>query len=651
MTAAVEIAPERLAAEVAETFADNRELCVTSDVADRVRDEWAARDGLAGAVASSGPANFRAVLASLVRRCCSVLPPAVDASEAHDDASTGVLELAPEEALEAVVADRRFAPIRVAVGPKVAPSLGDEPRPPARPYSSEVPLTDLGPLLAELLFHELGLAIPALAFIVDPALPEGSFRFQINDLRFPPLSGLRADEAMVNADPSTLADLGMRGRLGLHPTHGGATTIVRVDDDDLSKLGSEGHATWGPEGYVSLALARELRRHAGALLLPQGVVLHLSHLRTIQPATVEPALNRFGQHFITALLRRLLDEHVSIRDLAGILEAMLAVDGRVVTIRRGDRLVTPNRATLWQAPEGVALSAAGVGEYADCVRRHLRLQLTRQHADVAGELPTMAVDGRLEALLRESASGPLDDTQRNEIGRHMRTAWPSLSRFTTSPAVLTTSDVRQALQAVVVRQAPLMPVLSRDELAPYTRTTTVGRINWPEGPGEEEAVAAPIDETRDRVASMLARIVGPVEVDSDGDLTFVYESARIFVGVRPFGDASSVVSVFAITNVGLTPSDALARFVAIHGSDWLFGHLSMVERDGMARLIFNHTLLGDYLDREELEVAVAAVATTAARLDDEIKEQFGGQTVSELMQGDVSEPRPTSDWGVLPPAT
>jgi hypothetical protein len=586
-----------------------------------------------------------------VRRCCSVLPPAVDASEAHDDASTGVLELAPEEALEAVVADRQFVPIRVAVGPKVAPSLGDEPRPPARPYSSEVPLTDLGPLLAELLFHELGLAIPALAFIVDPALPEGSFRFQINDLRFPPLSGLRADEAMVNADPSTLADLGMRGRLGLHPTHGGATTIVRVDDDDLSKLGSEGHATWGPEGYVSLALARELRRHAGALLLPQGVVLHLSHLRTIQPATVEPALNRFGQHFITAVLRRLLDEHVSIRDLAGILEAMLAVDGRVVTIRRGDRLVTPNRATLWQAPEGVALSAAGVGEYADCVRRHLRLQLTRQHADVAGELPTMAVDGRLEALLRESASGPLDDTQRNEIGRHMRTAWPSLSRFTTSPAVLTTSDVRQALQAVVVRQAPLMPVLSRDELAPYTRTTTVGRINWPEGPGEEEAVAAPIDETRDRVASMLARIVGPVEVDSDGDLTFVYESARIFVGVRPFGDASSVVSVFAITNVGLTPSDALARFVAIHGSDWLFGHLSMVERDGMARLIFNHTLLGDYLDREELEVAVAAVATTAARLDDEIKEQFGGQTVSELMQGDVSEPRPTSDWGVLPPAT
>jgi FHIPEP family/Putative bacterial sensory transduction regulator len=648
MTAPVEIAPERLAAEVAETIADNRELCVTADVADRLQEEWAAGDGLARAAASLGPADFRALLTSLVRRCCSVSPLAVGASEAHGDASTGVPAMAPDEAVEAVVADRQFAPIPVSVGPKVARSLGHEPRPPARPYSSEVPLADLGPLLAELVFDQLGLAIPAVTSIVDPTLPEGSFRFQINDLRFPPLPGLRADEAMVNADPSTLASLGVGGRPGLHPTHGGAATIVRVDDQDLSKLGSEGHATWGPEGYVSLALAREVRRHAGALLLPQAVVLHMSHLRTLQPATVEPALTRFGQHFITAVLRRLLDEHVSIRDLAGILEGMLAVDGGMVANRRGNRLVTPNRATLWQAREGVDLSAPGVGEYADCVRRHLRLQLTRQHAGLAVELPTITVDERLEARLRESPSGPLDDTQRNEIGRRLRTAWPSLSRFTTSPAVLTSSDVRQALRAVVARQAPLMPVLSRDEVAPYTRTTTVGRINSPEGPGEEDEVAAPIEETRDRVASMLAQIVGPVQVDQDGDLTFPFESTRVYVSVRPFGEASSVVSVFAITNVGLTPSDALAKFVATHGSDWLFGHLAMAEHEGMARLIFNHTLLGDYLDREELEVAVAAVATTADRLDDEIKEQFGGQTMSELSQGDSSERRPTSGWGMLP---
>ena len=41
--------------------------------------------------------------------------------------------------------------------------------------------------------------------------------------------------------------------------------------------------------------------------------------------------------------------------------------------------------------------------------------------------------------------------------------------------------------------------------------------------------------------------------------------------------------------------------------------------------MFSHTLLGDYLDPEELRSAIGAVATTGNDLDDEVQDRFGGE--------------------------
>ncbi len=45
---------------------------------------------------------------------------------------------------------------------------------------------------------------------------------------------------------------------------------------------------------------------------------------------------------------------------------------------------------------------------------------------------------------------------------------------------------------------------------------------------------------------------------------------------------------------------------------------------------WTHTLLGDYLDEEELHNAVGAVVTTADRLDDELQSRFGGKRSEDL---------------------
>jgi hypothetical protein len=147
-------------------------------------------------------------------------------------------------------------------------------------------------------------------------------------------------------------------------------------------------------------------------------------------------------------------------------------------------------------------------------------------------------------------------------------------------------------------------------------------------------MARSTSETRDGVASMLAGIVGRVELDADGDLSFPHESTRIHVGVRAFGEGSHVVNVYAITNVDVALSPELYRYVATHGSDWVFGHLALIEgEDGKGLLIFRETLLADYLDAGELQTAVVMVAITADQVDDQIKEQFGGRLATDAAVG------------------
>ncbi len=77
-------------------------------------------------------------------------------------------------------------------------------------------------------------------------------------------------------------------------------------------------------------------------------------------------------------------------------------------------------------------------------------------------------------------------------------------------------------------------------------------------------------------------------------------------------------------NVPATPE--VFKYVALNADNYTFGHLSAYEDDhGSLTLYFSHTLLGDYLDQEELDTAIGAVLNTANDLDDELQKQFGGK--------------------------
>ncbi|MBM4437680.1 MAG: YbjN domain-containing protein [Actinobacteria bacterium] len=137
-----------------------------------------------------------------------------------------------------------------------------------------------------------------------------------------------------------------------------------------------------------------------------------------------------------------------------------------------------------------------------------------------------------------------------------------------------------------------------------------------------------VDELRGVLESYLNEHFGAYHVDDEGDFFIEYESARVFVCPRTWsgeGQSHTVVQLFSVTNVDVPVTDELTRFLATQNLNLLFGHFAL--RDD--QVWFGHTLLGDFLDADELVTALSTVARTANRYDEEIKERFGGRLYTE----------------------
>jgi hypothetical protein len=138
-----------------------------------------------------------------------------------------------------------------------------------------------------------------------------------------------------------------------------------------------------------------------------------------------------------------------------------------------------------------------------------------------------------------------------------------------------------------------------------------------------------VAEVKERVQRILTE-KGTIEVDGDGDFTFASGSTRTFIHVHELSDGSTAVLVWAPVLMDPTPSPELFEYVATEGSRWVFGRLALKRYDsGSSQLLFEHSILGDYLDPEELHWAVGAVANTADDLDDELQPKFGGRKFSD----------------------
>jgi hypothetical protein len=136
-----------------------------------------------------------------------------------------------------------------------------------------------------------------------------------------------------------------------------------------------------------------------------------------------------------------------------------------------------------------------------------------------------------------------------------------------------------------------------------------------------------VDDVKAKVQRMLTNHFGSVRIDKDGDFVVTNQSAVVFVGVKLWGDEDVIVSLRCPLVMDVELTDALCRWVAIEGQDFVLGSCSInPDSEGKTGWIyFRNNIVGNDLDESELLESLAAVAITGNQLDDDLHQKFGGK--------------------------
>jgi hypothetical protein len=154
----------------------------------------------------------------------------------------------------------------------------------------------------------------------------------------------------------------------------------------------------------------------------------------------------------------------------------------------------------------------------------------------------------------------------------------------------------------------------------------------PRPKGEPDKVV----QLRDLIEHKLVGMLGGYAADEHGNYILGVESARVWIVPAWLPNGASVVRVFAITNLDVVVSAELTSYLLAKNLEFVFGSFALDVAQGA--VWFNHNLLGDFLNPEELEATIAAVAQTADRFDDEIKERFGGRLYVDSPDAKIEPP-------------
>ncbi len=116
--------------------------------------------------------------------------------------------------------------------------------------------------------------------------------------------------------------------------------------------------------------------------------------------------------------------------------------------------------------------------------------------------------------------------------------------------------------------------------------------------------------------------------DQNNNYNLQAGSARIMVIPLEWFAGQTLVKIMALVNREATNPAGMGDYLIEENMKLIFGKFSY---EPAARMVFfEHTLLGDFLNRKELETAVQAIASTADKYDDEIQAKFGGKKFGEF---------------------
>lgn len=348
-----------------------------------------------------------------------------------------------------------------------------------RASADDQPLETMLSMMEEDLYYELGLILPKVKLEIDASLEVSGFRFRLNGLEGPPIRGLEADEFLVKDTVEGLARFGIEGRPAINPANGSACAIIR-EQGNLSRTCKDlGLTTWGPGGFLMLTLSAQIRKSAPAFQTADVTSYILHSLRKVFPELMDAALARFSVERICLLLRNLLREEISVRNMKTILESMLAVDGTTDVDLNRYIVFMPYADSLCPVARNKLLSDLTVDDYTNVVRASLKRYISTKYTRGGNTLVVYLLDPDIEKRIGEAAGRPLTDEERARLKHAVNDKLRDLPPSPQPPVVLTTMDVRLPIKKLLEPDFPNLAVLSYQELSPDLNIR-FARISWRE---------------------------------------------------------------------------------------------------------------------------------------------------------------------------
>ena len=314
--------------------------------------------------------------------------------------------------------------------------------------------SQLLPMMADGLFYELGVQFPKVRIRKSNLLPEWSVRFVLNDIP-ESVIGIPGNSVMVNETTDALIPLGIPALGGENPANGLATAWVAGNFRSLAE--QHGLTAWDVREYVVLMLSAVLRRRAADFVGVDQVRWMLRQIKPVFPMTIAEAVPDAPSLFLlTDVLRRLLAEEVSIRNLRRIL--MSFADWRRVE-------TDPTMLT----------------EYARAaLKRYLSHKYTRGQKTLTVLLVDPGIETKIREGMRHIATGSFLDLGERELTAIMdafAVTFGSLPPTAAIPCILTTMEVRAALRRLLATRLPNAPVLSYQELSQDIDIQPIARLS------------------------------------------------------------------------------------------------------------------------------------------------------------------------------
>ena len=309
------------------------------------------------------------------------------------------------------------------------------------------------PELRRTLYAELGVHLPPVR-VRRAGVPGGLYRLALSEI--PVVEGLLpTDRRLALARPDRIALLGAAATPARHPLTGAPAAWIHLND--TSAVERAGIPLLDAVDTLGAALHAALRRYAFELIGIQQAHALLESVEATHPALVREVVPKIvSLQLLADVLRRLVEEQVSIRDLPAVLGAL------------ADRARTEKDPLL----------------LTEQVRTSLRRQLTFQHARGQASLSVYLLSPMIEEAIRDAITRTragsflaLEPELARDILAAVRTTLAQRADDAPPAILLTHAELRRFTKRLLDAEQPGLTVLSIQELAPELTLQPIGHIS------------------------------------------------------------------------------------------------------------------------------------------------------------------------------